>query len=47
MKKKKKYLTEFEKLLQDQRDTINLWWWNGKEPIDRHSLQGWTRIHNR
>ena len=40
---KKKYLTDFEKLLQEvipanyffsyQRDTINLWWWNGKEPM--------------
>ena len=42
-RKKKKYLTEFEKLLQKiipgnyffpyQRDTINLWWWDGKDPM--------------
>ena len=53
-RKKRKYLTEFEKLLQEvipgnyffsyQRDTINLWWWNGKEPmidINRGNGQGY------
>ena len=42
-KEEEKYLTEFEKLLQKiipgnyffpyQRDTINLWWWDGKDPM--------------
>ena len=42
-KKKKRLVEEFEKLLQKiipgdyffsyQRDTINLWWWNKKEPV--------------
>lgn len=43
-RKKKKYLAELEKLLQEvipadyffsyQRDTtINLWWWSGKVPM--------------
>ena len=42
-RKKKRLVEEFEKLLQEvipanyffsyQRDTINLWWWNGKEPM--------------
>ena len=41
-RKKKRLVKEFEKLLQEvrpgnyffpyQRDTINLWWWNRKEP---------------
>ena len=41
-RKRKKLVEEFEKLLQEvipssyffsyQRDTINLWWWNRKEP---------------
>ena len=41
-RKKKRLVKEFEKLLQEvipgnyffpyQRDTINLWWLNGKEP---------------
>ena len=55
MKRKKKKLVEvFEKLLQEvipanyffpyQRDTINLWWWDGKEPminINRGNGQGY------
>ena len=42
-RKKKRLVEEFEKLLQKvipgdyffsyQRDTINLWWWNRKEPV--------------
>lgn len=42
-RKKKRLVEEFEKLLQEvipnnyffsyQRDTINLWWWDGKEPM--------------
>ena len=42
-RKKKRLVEEFEKLLQKvipgdysfsyQRDTINLWWWNKKEPV--------------
>lgn len=42
-RKKKRLVEEFEKLLQKvipnnyffsyQRDTINLWWWEGKEPM--------------
>ena len=50
-RKKKKYLTEFEKLLQEvipadyffpyHRDNINLWWWGGKEPrIDINCWDG-------
>jgi hypothetical protein len=41
-RKRKRLVEEFEKLLQKvipgnyffsyQRDTINLWWWNRKEP---------------
>ena len=41
-RKRKRLVEEFEKLLQEvipgnyffsyQRDTINLWWWNRKEP---------------
>jgi hypothetical protein len=42
-RKKKRLVEEFEKLLQEvipnnyffsyKRDTINLWWWDGKEPM--------------
>ena len=42
-RKKKKLVEEIEELLQEvipanyffsyKQDTINLWWWNGKEPV--------------
>ena len=52
-RKRKRFVEELERLLQEvkpgnyffpyQRDTINLWWWEGKEPmidIDRGNGQG-------
>jgi hypothetical protein len=56
-RKKKRLVEEFEKLLQGvipgnyffsypyQQDTINLWWWGGKEPkidiINRGNGEGY------